>query len=273
MYKDFKIIVIEGMDCCGKETLSKMLTRDLKKSGNIVTRMSFPDYEINDYIVKYITGKIKNTHLDAYTEEAVYETARLFVQNIANSFHSKLNKKIRSINNTDKDKYVVLDRYYHSGMIYQLKKLFDILDKSTARIDNMDEARDMATVKFSNSLTALRTMYDLPVPDYVFFIKSYPEVIMELISRRRTKESTINEDSNSIHELYDFLYKYSGINRLEHFCKSEGSRLIEINNFNEAYKYPYEDPNEDTLPDPSLVLRPLKYILNDMKTVLKITTD
>ena len=40
-----KIIVIEGTDCSGKETQSKMLVEKLKEKGYKVKRMSFPMYE------------------------------------------------------------------------------------------------------------------------------------------------------------------------------------------------------------------------------------
>ena len=40
-----KIIVIEGTDCSGKETQSKLLTEKLKKDGEKVATISFPMYE------------------------------------------------------------------------------------------------------------------------------------------------------------------------------------------------------------------------------------
>ena len=40
-----KIIVIEGTDCSGKETQSKLLEEKLKNEGNKVLRISFPVYD------------------------------------------------------------------------------------------------------------------------------------------------------------------------------------------------------------------------------------
>ena len=40
-----KLIIIEGTDCSGKETQSKLLEEKLKKEGKKVARISFPMYE------------------------------------------------------------------------------------------------------------------------------------------------------------------------------------------------------------------------------------
>ena len=39
-----KLIVIEGTDCSGKETQSKLLEEKLKEQGHKVFRMGFPKY-------------------------------------------------------------------------------------------------------------------------------------------------------------------------------------------------------------------------------------
>lgn len=231
MYKDFNVIVIEGLDCCGKESISKIITRDLKKQNNIVSRMSFPDYHVNDYLVKWLVGTIENTNLNSLDDDTIYEVSRLFMHNIAVSFHEKFQKKLRSLNSTEKTKYLILDRYYHSGMIYQLKKLYDTILYSKNRIDNPSEARDMKAVKYMKFLDEQRKLYNLPSPDYVFFIDSTPEIINFLISHRRHKESDINEDSKSIQEVYDFLNIYGGYTKLEEFCATEGSILTRVANY------------------------------------------
>ena len=40
-----KIILIEGTDCSGKETQSKLLTEKLKKLGYSATYFTFPNYD------------------------------------------------------------------------------------------------------------------------------------------------------------------------------------------------------------------------------------
>lgn len=243
MYKGFKIIVLEGMDCCGKETVSKILARSLKKDNNIVLRTSIPDYMINDYLTNFITNKIDNKNLKKLTKESIYEVTRLFIHNMALSFHTKFNKKLRSINNTTKDKYIILDRYYHSGLIYQLKSLYDSINLSKNRIDNKTEAINMLISEFKKFLKEEKELFELPSPDYVFFIRSIPDIINTLISKRPSKGSSNNEDSKSIEDLYNFLfnqftgkednveYRYGYYKDFKDFCKNEDSKVFTIDNY------------------------------------------
>ena len=242
MYNGFKIIVIEGMDCSGKETVSKILARQLKKENNIVLRMSIPDYMVNDYLTNFITHKINNEKLNKLDKESIYEVTRLFIHNMATGFHNRFNKKLRSLNNTTKDKYIILDRYYHSGMIYQAKRLFDMVNNSKDRIDNKKEAFSILINEYKRFLLKEKELFNLPKPDYVFFLRSTPEIINKLLQNRPTKGSNDNEDPKSVEELYNFLfnqftgkkdnieYRYGYYNEFKDLCELERSIVYTIDN-------------------------------------------
>ncbi len=119
-----KIIVIEGTDCSGKETQSKLLKEKLESMGKKVIRFYFPYYESP-------TGKIiggpylgkkeicesyfseKSSKIDPYVSCLYYAADRKY--NMDNVISKYIN-----------DGYIViLDRYTTSNMAHQGGKIFD----------------------------------------------------------------------------------------------------------------------------------------------------
>ena len=287
MYNGFKIIVIEGMDCSGKETVSKILARQLKKENNIVLRMSIPDYMVNDYLTNFITHKINNEKLNKLNKESIYEVTRLFIHNMATGFHNRFNKKLRSLNNITKDKYIILDRYYHSGMIYQAKRLFDMVNNSKVRIDNRKEAISILINEYKRFLLKEKELFNLPKPDYVFFLRSTPEIINKLLQNRPIKGSNNNEDPKSVEDLYDFLfnqftgekdnieYRYGYYEEFKDLCDLEKSIVYTIDNhtyfdydridqLDKLIRVEYDEHNliDYRLSDPREIVNYIKLILD-----------
>ena len=55
--KDYKIIVIEGVDSSGKATQSNLLTQRLKNEGKPIVSVEFPNYKSNSSsVVKMYLG-------------------------------------------------------------------------------------------------------------------------------------------------------------------------------------------------------------------------
>ena len=118
-----KIIVIEGTDCSGKETQTKLLVKRLKKEGKKCIRFGFPMYDTP-------TGKIVGgsylgkseicegffpegaTNVDPYVACLYYAADRRY--NIG-----KINKYL------EKNYYVILDRYTTSNLAHQGSKIKD----------------------------------------------------------------------------------------------------------------------------------------------------
>ena len=116
-----KLIVIEGTDCSGKETQTKLLVEKLKEEGIECERISFPMYDTptgkivggpylgKEYICEcwFDEGAIK---VDPKVASLYYAADRLY--NIP-----KINKLI------DKGVNVILDRYIYSNLAHQGGKI------------------------------------------------------------------------------------------------------------------------------------------------------
>ncbi len=118
-----KLIVIEGTDCSGKETQSKLLVENLKKMGKKVFTFDFPHYDSP-------TGKIvggcylgKPEIGEAYFKEG----ANNVDPKVACLYYAADRKYNIGIVNEylDKGYYVILDRYISSNMGHQGGKILD----------------------------------------------------------------------------------------------------------------------------------------------------
>lgn len=104
--KKFFLIVLEGLDCCGKSTLSQILNRKLLPSIII----AFPDR-------KTATGLL----IDKFLQKDVHITAEeLHLLFSANRYEKK-----GLIEMALKESHVICDRYSLSGVIYSAAKGLD----------------------------------------------------------------------------------------------------------------------------------------------------
>lgn len=118
-----KIIVIEGTDCSGKETQSKLLETKLKEMGKKVARFGFPMYDTP-------TGKIvggaylgKPEIGDSYfTEGAVNVDPHVICLYYAADRKYNMAKIQKYL---EDDYYVILDRYTTSNLAHQGSKIHD----------------------------------------------------------------------------------------------------------------------------------------------------
>lgn len=118
-----KIIVIEGTDCSGKETQTKLLVDKLTESGKKCIRFGFPMYET-------ATGKIvggpylgKPEIGDSWFEEGAVNVDP-YVVCLYYAADRKYNMdKIQKY--LDDDYYVILDRYTTSNLAHQGSKIAD----------------------------------------------------------------------------------------------------------------------------------------------------
>ena len=118
-----KIIVIEGTECSGKETQSKLLEQNLQKMGKECIRFEFPMYDTptgkivgRDYLGKKEMGESLFTegsmNVDPHVVCLYYAADRKY--NL-----SKIEEYIK------KDYYVILDRYTTSNLAHQGSKIQD----------------------------------------------------------------------------------------------------------------------------------------------------
>lgn len=118
-----KIIVIEGTDCSGKETQSKLLEKYLNSNGINCIRMSFPAYDTP-------TGKIVGGPYLGKEEicPSYFEDGSADVDPYISCLYYAADRKynIEKVNKYIDDGYIViLDRYTTSNMAHQGGKIED----------------------------------------------------------------------------------------------------------------------------------------------------
>ena len=118
-----KLIVIEGTDCSGKETQSKLLEEKLKAMGHKVFRMGFPNYNSP-------TGKIVGGCYLGKTDinESYFSEGATNVDPKVACLYYAADRKYnipKVLNYLDEEYYVILDRYTTSNMAHQGCKIKD----------------------------------------------------------------------------------------------------------------------------------------------------
>jgi len=163
-----KIITIEGTDCSGKETQSKLLTEKLRNMGYRVSMLSLPFYDsptgkiiAGPYLAKFGEGYFKEgaSNVPPYVASLYYTADRVYNKN----------RLLKILNEND---FVVLDRYMFSNLAHHGSKIADHKEK----------------VKFWDFMDKLELeMLELPKSDYTFFLHMPTDVAVELRKNREEK--------------------------------------------------------------------------------------
>lgn len=194
-----KIIVIEGTDCSGKETQSKMLVESLKNEGLTVQIISFQVY--GDPTGKIIGGpylgkpQICESWFKEGPDKVSWKVSSLYYA-ADRLYHLEDIKKAQEENDI-----VILDRYIYSNMAHQGGKVLD----SNLRKD---------AYKFIEELEF--NLLGLPKPDAVIFLHM-PYEYGEILRNNRNEPLDGNEsDENHLRhaektylelkDIYDFIY-------------------------------------------------------------------
>jgi dTMP kinase len=162
-----KLIVIEGTDCSGKETQSKLLVKNLEKEGIKVFCMGFPRYDTP-------TGKIVGgcyLGKPEIGESFFTEGATNVDPKVACLYYAadrKYNMK-EAMEYLEKGYYVILDRYTTSNMGHQGGKIHD-----------KDERFNM--YQWIDRLEYW--LLELPKPDVTIFLHMPYEYSLELKKNR-----------------------------------------------------------------------------------------
>ena len=178
-----KLIVIEGLDSCGKATQTKLIAKKLEEMNYKVKLVTFPDYDSDSsaLVKMYLNGEIseKAEDVNAYAASSFYAVDR-FV-----SYKTKWEKKYLD------DYTIVFDRYVTANMIHQASKFSDEAEKR----------------KFIDWLLDFEYgLYGLPEPTVKLFLDVPPEISARLMKERLNKFS--GEAAKDIHERdADYLYK------------------------------------------------------------------
>lgn len=166
-----KIIVLEGLDGCGKSTQLQLLQDRLVKEGVTSRLISFPNYDSPSgrIVSAYLGGEIPcDGEKGAYAASSFYAVDRYI------SFSTDWSREYNS------GSVIVSGRYSTSNAIYQMTKLAE--DK---RDEYLTWLWDYEYVKLG-----------LPEPDVVLFLDMPIEVSQKLLSARYEGD----ESKKDIHE-------------------------------------------------------------------------
>ena len=117
-----KLIVIDGLDGCGKQTQVKNISIELQKLGYNIHKIDFPKYESlsSGPIRMYLNGEIKN---DA-EELNPYFCSLLYAVDRGIQYYSEFEKIYQQ-----SDTVILADRYLSANVIYQGAKCKTLEDK------------------------------------------------------------------------------------------------------------------------------------------------
>lgn len=179
--KKGKLIVIEGSDCSGKETQSKMLIDYLNSKNITCEYFSFPAYSSP-------TGKIiggpylgKKDICEGYFKEGAIHVA----PKIASLYYAadrlyNINHIIDLINS---GVYVILDRYVYSNMGHQAGKL-------KTKKERLETYKWLEKLEFD--------FLELPKPNLVIYLHMPIDKIKELLSKRTEKQDELEKEEDNM---------------------------------------------------------------------------
>jgi dTMP kinase len=183
MKRKGKLIVIDGTDGSGKSTQIALLVKHLKKEGQKVQVVDFPEY-YNNFFGKFIGHCLT---------EQYYNFVRVHpkiasVLYAADRFESK-----EKIENWLKKGYIVIaDRYVSANQIHQGGKINNV-EKRKAFIEWLDEME--------------YDVFKIPRPDVVFYLNLSLPLILNLIKERNknTKRSYVGKKKDIVEGDIEYL--------------------------------------------------------------------
>lgn len=215
------LITIEGVDCSGKETQSKLLAQRLTSEGKTVARFSFPFYGTP-------TGKIVGrpylgkdgfsffdegaSHVDPYVASLYFAADRKY----------NLKTIEQALANND---VVILDRYIYSNMAHQGCKL---------------EGKEQD--KFFDFIDGLEfKLLSLPKPDISLFLYVPCDIVKKLKDERKERPDDHEKDSEYLakaERTYLNLVKKFNLKQIN--CAQEGKMRMPEDIACEIYSKIYE---------------------------------
>ena len=175
-----KLIVIEGTDCSGKETQSKLIIERFKKENIEFKYFSFPNYDIP-------TGKIVGGPYlgkEYICKGWFSETAPLVDPKVSSLYYAADRRyNIGIVNDLlDKGVNVILDRYFYSNMAHQGGKIQD-------KEERFEMYKWIETLEID--------LLELPIPDIKIFLHVPFDISLKLKANR--EESLDENESNKQH--------------------------------------------------------------------------
>lgn len=209
-----KLIVIEGTDCSGKETQTKLLVSKLKDQGIPVVEMSFPMYDTP-------TGRIIGS---SYLGKKAYGKS-LFEEGIGNvdpkvaALYYAADRKYninKVFEELEKGNHVILDRYVYSNMAHQGGKILDTDERM-----NMYAWLDILEFK----------LLELPKPDIAVFLHMPTEISIDLLKTREEEPDQAEMDHEQLRLAENAYKELAGVYKW-HVISCFKEKLLSIEEIN-----------------------------------------
>lgn len=175
------IIVIEGTDCSGKETQTKLLVKKLEKENKKIVRLYFPRYDTP-------TGRIiAGPYLgkDGYDKGYFSETSAN-VDSLVSTLYFAADRKYNVneiIDYLDKGYIIIIDRYVSSNMAHQGGKIYD---------------KELRKKMYEKIAKLEYEILELPKPNLTFFLYMPYENALELKKNRQELPDQNERDENHL---------------------------------------------------------------------------
>ena len=209
-----KIIVIEGTDCSGKETQSKLLKEYLENNNVKVSTFSYPQY--NTPTGKIIAGPLlgKPQVCSSWFDNYVQIDSKVASLYFAADRRASLPVLKELINNND---VVIIDRYIYSNMGHQGSKI-------ESKEERLKMYKFLETLEFD--------LLELPRPDLVIFLYLPYKYGIEL--KKNRLEVLDEAEKNMTHQIkseqtYLELASIYNFNKIDCFKNSSVKTREEIN--------------------------------------------
>lgn len=186
-----RFIVIEGIDGCGGETQTRLLSEFLNKNNRMAEQITFPQYDkpIGKLIHEFLYG-----HYDFNPEVQTLLYSSEFIQNKEN-----IKKSL------EQGKAIISDRYFTSTLVYQ-------------------GLRGMDTEK----MLQLSQLFDIIKPDLAILLKISAETSIK--RKTKEKEGNLDRNEKDRQFLKDLADKYDDLAGKNIFCPwaiVDGEKTIE----------------------------------------------
>ena len=209
-----KIIVVEGTDCSGKETQSKLLEERLKEKGKKCVKFNFPMYDTP-------TGQIVGGSYLGRKEigESLFKEGAVKVDPHVTCLYYAADRKYnwyKIQEYLDKDYFVILDRYTPSNLAHQGSKITD-----------KDERFNM--YQWIDKLEYW--LLGLPKPDKTVFLHVPAEKTLELLKNRKLvdEHEKSPEYLRNVEESYIELSELYNWDRIECIKNGNLRSVLDIN--------------------------------------------
>ena len=199
-FENATIICLDGLDCSGKETISKLIEKSNKihDKYDFVKTLSFPNYfnivdtmNNKDMISNLLNPDVYKFHNDGvlakHSFSRIIFEARMFYYNIYNglmSANNRFGKVGEDIDN--KRRLFIMDRYWQSNVFYQTSRY--LLMKYNKNIVDKKKFNDSLN-KISEILLSETEIFNFPRVNKYFYIQMPIEFIEYFLSKKKNKDA------------------------------------------------------------------------------------